>query len=191
MSHAVQNSDSPRRVAPFLFGAAVIIAALSPGVGFADQPANQDVASESTADSGLNYNPPSWPDPPDAAAMLCRLGLGTMTVLGLCAGTLWIGKHWLRGTPAKAGAGGQLRLVETVSLGNRCTVHLLRAGDQQVLVGVDGTGLKSLVPLPASFENTLAEVRPKDEAIANCELQIANCKLAAATGRAAILQFEI
>jgi flagellar biogenesis protein FliO len=107
--------------------------------------------------------------------MLRRLGIGTMTVLGLCAGTLWLGKAWLRGTPAKGGEGGQLRLLESVTLGNRCVVHLVRAGDQQVLVGVDSAGIKSLVPLLASFENTLAHVgptAPKDEAIADRELPI-------------------
>ena len=50
-----------------------------------------------------------------------------------------------------------MTLVETLPLGNRCLVHLVRVGKQQVLVGLDGGGLKSLVALPEAFDETLTE----------------------------------
>jgi hypothetical protein len=87
--------------------------------------------------------------------MFARLGLGTLLVLGLCAGTLWIGKRWLGGAAASAApAAAQVRLVETLSLGNRCVVHLLNIGTRPVLVGADAGGVKTIVPLPESFAQT-------------------------------------
>ena len=110
-------------------------------------------------DDGLYaYEPSSIPDAPDTTAMLMRLGLGTVCVLGLSASTLWLGKRWLRGGPAPVSGAGQLRLVGSISLGNRCSVHLLETGDRQVLAGVDGSGLKSLVPLPQPFETALDDM---------------------------------
>lgn len=123
-----------------------------------------------TSGDDLKYAPAAWPDAPDAASMLRRLVLGTVTVLGLCVCTIWGGKRWLGGAPARANSGAMLRLVETVSLGNRCSVHLLQAGDHQVLVGVDGGGVKSLVPLPMSFDQAIANVgSPNIETVVDLE----------------------
>jgi flagellar biogenesis protein FliO len=157
--------------------AACATVALAGNVARADElPSNTATASAQSGRDDLNYTPPTWPDAPDTAAMLRRLVLGTATVLGLCVCTLWIGRRWLRGAPRGATSGSRLRLVETVVLGNRCSVHLLQTGDHQVLVGIDGTGLKSLVPLPASFENTLAEIKPAalDGVVALAEETIAS-----------------
>src|SRR5262245_45755091 len=52
-------------------------------------------AAKKTEKGGLVYTPPAWPEEPDPKAMLTRLGLGTVLVLGLCVGTLWLGKCWL------------------------------------------------------------------------------------------------
>ena len=147
------------------------IALVLPAAWAADA-AGQEVAKPAGAtDEGLSYRPPSWPEPPDAGAMLRRLGLGTAAVLVLCAGTLWIGKRWLRGTPVKGAGGGQLHLVETVALGNRCAVHLLRAGHQQVLVGVDGSGLKTVVALPPIFDTSLSEAQSAETCVADSKLE--------------------
>lgn len=105
----------------------------------------------------LKYTPTEWPEAPDTAGMLRRLVVGTTIVLVLCVGTMVAGRRWLRGTPARSPSGNLMHLLETVSLGNRCSVHLVQVGDQQVLVGVDGNGVKSLVPLPPSFERALAD----------------------------------
>jgi flagellar biogenesis protein FliO len=116
----------------------------------------QKAVEETKADE-LAYTPPEWPDPPDTAAMLRRVVVGTGIVLGLCVCTLYAGRRWLRGAPAGNGSGAALRLVETLSLGNRCSVHLLQTGEHQVLVGIDAGGLKSLLPLPPSFERAMGD----------------------------------
>lgn len=103
----------------------------------------------------LEYTPPTWPEPPSAAGLLVRLGVGTAIVLGLSVATLWAGKRWLLG-PNRAGVGGaHMQLVESLHLGNRCTLHLIQFASRQVLVGADATGVKSIVPLPDAFEDCL------------------------------------
>jgi len=80
----------------------------------------------------------------------------------------WDGKTL---TPVKGAGGGQLHLVETVALGNRCAVHLLRAGHQQVLVGVDGSGLKTVVALPPIFDTSLSEAQSAETCVADSKLE--------------------
>jgi flagellar biogenesis protein FliO len=104
----------------------------------------------------LAYNPPPWPEAPDPKALLERLGVGTVVVLGLCVGALWAAKRWLRGAPVAA-ASQQLRLLEALPLGNRCTLYLVSAGDRRILVGADAAGLKTVTLLPEGFADALAE----------------------------------
>ena len=84
--------------------------------------------------------------------------LGTIFVLLLCVVTLWMGKRWIRPLTGPQGENKQLRIVESLTLGGRCSVYLLQAGDARVLAGVDGAGIKALLPLPAEFAVTLAEM---------------------------------
>ena len=112
----------------------------------------------------LKYEPPSIPDAPDAGKLLTRLVAGTALVLGLCCGTLWMAKRWLKISPAAAGSSGQIEIAGSVALGRRCVIHLLKIGEHQVLAGVDPTGLKSLLALPDSFENALAGAEPGEGA---------------------------
>src|SRR5262245_52603593 len=83
------------------------------------------------------YSPAAWPEAPDAAGMLKRLALGTCLVLGLCCTTLWMGKRWLSRSPLNKTGNQQLRVTESISLGNRCFVALVQAGPHQVLAGLD------------------------------------------------------
>ena len=48
---------------------------------------------------------------------------------------------------------------------DRFGVHLVKVGARQVLVGVDGGGVKSMVALPEQFGDALAEVE-KDDPVA-------------------------
>jgi flagellar biogenesis protein FliO len=89
--------------------------------------------------------------------MFVRLGLGTVAVLALCVATLWGCKRWLRATPAPSSAASQLRLLETLPLGNRCCVHLVHVANRPVLIGADASGIKTVVPLPDTFAGTLLE----------------------------------
>jgi hypothetical protein len=91
-----------------------------------------NVKSEPEAKGKFAYSPPVEPEMPDARAMLTRLGVATAAVLALCAGTLWMGRRWLGGPPAKAGQARHLHLVETLALGNRCLVHLVEVGGRPI-----------------------------------------------------------
>jgi len=112
---------------------------------------------EQAATGDLKYSEPAWPETPSAASMLSRLAIGTGIVLVLCVGTLWAGKRWLVGPvpPKQPAEASQLRLLEALALGNRCSVQLIQAGSRQVLVGLDSTGMKAVVPLNDTFEHAL------------------------------------
>jgi flagellar biogenesis protein FliO len=125
----------------------------------ADSAVTQTAPSEPGKKTELAYTPPAWPEAPDPKAMIMRLVLGTAIVLGLCAGTLLLSKRWLRGMPVKNSTTGPLSLVDTLSLGNRCHVHLVGVGNRRILVGVDAGGLKSVVPLTEPFEDTLGDLQ--------------------------------
>jgi flagellar biogenesis protein FliO len=105
------------------------------------------------------YEPPTFADGPDARSMLLRLGVGTVVVVGLCIGTLWFGKRWLQVAPPPAVGERQLGVIEALSLNHRCCVYLIKVGPRQMLAGVDGSGLKALVPLTEPFEQTLNDLQ--------------------------------
>jgi flagellar biogenesis protein FliO len=139
-------------------GLAVVAGIVLPQMLGGVAPAEVPAAGEAQKAS-LEYTPPTWPEAPDPRAMLTRLGVGTAVVLVLCVITLVVCRRWLRPAPGPGGDTGRMTLVETLPLGNRCLVHLVRVGNQQVLVGQDGGGLKSLVALPAGFDDALAEAQ--------------------------------
>jgi flagellar biogenesis protein FliO len=117
----------------------------------ADSPSNESKES-------LLYTPPALPDLPSPGSMLLRLTIGTIFVLILCVVTLWFGKRWIRPLGGPQGENKQLHLVESLTLGGRCAIYLLEAGETKVLAGVDQTGIKALLPLPGAFAGALAEL---------------------------------
>jgi flagellar biogenesis protein FliO len=131
-------------------------------VGETQSTSSKESATEKNSSSGeeLAYSPPPRPEIPDLGALLGRLVVGTVLVLALCVGTLWMGKRWLRvGAAAKTG-GGQLQVLEALPLGRRCVLYLIKANQQQIVAGIDHTGLKALLPLSESFETALSEAQP-------------------------------
>ena len=135
--------------------AAVVAGLIAPGF-FGDLMPPPSAGTRAAAKGEpLAYTPPAYPEAPDPRAMLLRLALGTGFVLVLAVTTIWLGRRWLKQGPAADAPASRLGVVETLPLGNRCAVHLVRVGRQQVLVGVDATGLRSLVALPDLFEETL------------------------------------
>ncbi len=113
--------------------------------------------AETALDTKAEYKPPTRPNMPSAQGMLARLAWGTALVLALAAASLYGMRRYLRAhEPALAGA-RELRLMETLPLGNRCALHLVHLGKREVLVGVDGTGIKTIVPLAKEFEEVLEE----------------------------------
>lgn len=106
----------------------------------------------------LDYNPPDLPELPSPQAIFLRLGIGTAVVLVLCVLTLWIGKRWVRPLALPVTENKHLRVLEVLPLGGRCSVYLLQVGETRILAGLDHTGLKTLLPLPQSFDGSLAEL---------------------------------
>ena len=92
------------------------------------------------------------------------LAVGTAVVMVLCIGKLFLCRRWLRRLPSQPSGNSHMTLIETLPLGNRCQVHLIRVGKQQVLVGLDGAGLKSLVALPDTFDEALAAMQEPADA---------------------------
>src|SRR5207249_5097415 len=66
------------------------------------------------------------------ALPISRLGVGTAVVLVLCVATLVVCRRWLRQVPGQGGGSVRMALVETLPLGNRCLIHLVRVGKQQI-----------------------------------------------------------
>jgi hypothetical protein len=85
-----------------------------------------------------------WPAPRD---LLLRLGGGTVLVLGLGVAALLLGRRWLQPKAVGEADKREFELLETLHLGNRCCVHLVRAGGQHLLTGTDATGLKAVTAL--------------------------------------------
>ena len=129
---------------------------------FEEAPPPQALAPNSELKSELTYSP-QWPAPPDTGAMLLRLVIGTVVVLGLCVGSLWLGKPWLLKLQAGHAGGQVLHIEGSVALGNRAMLYLVKVGDTQLIAGTDATGLKSLLALPASFKEVLDEQLPPAE----------------------------
>jgi flagellar biogenesis protein FliO len=103
-----------------------------------------------------DYTAPQVPDMPNPQSMLTRLALGTLIVLGMSVASIWGMRRWLQ--PAQAAAGPRtMKLLETLPLGNRCSLHLVHMGKREVLIGVDGAGIKTIVPLPEAFEEVLKD----------------------------------
>jgi hypothetical protein len=128
--------------------------------GSASQPA--DAAGEGMTD----YQPPTWPEAPDPRTLLLRLGLGTVVVLVLCVVVLRLCKNWLTGAAKPRAGDGSFQMVDTLHLGNRCWLHLVKVGTRQVLIGVDASGLKAMTPLADSFESTLTDLQGADSDLA-------------------------
>jgi flagellar biogenesis protein FliO len=132
---------------------------LEPPVAAVSSPSS--TAPATSGNNPLEYTPPPLPDLPSSGSMFLRLILGTIFVLILCVLTLWIGKRWIHPLAGPQGENKQLRIVEALPLGGRCSVYLLQAGDTKVLAGVDGAGIKALLPLPAEFAGALVEMTGK------------------------------
>ncbi len=129
---------------------------LLPGLTTTDQ-VNPTTSETPAGEDTFDYTPPPLPDFPSPRAMLLRLALGTVVVLALCVLTLLGVKRWLGPFAQTPAAGRELYVVETLQLNGRCSVFLLQTGKTRALAGVDGSGLKVLIPLNDPFEVGLAD----------------------------------
>jgi flagellar biogenesis protein FliO len=114
----------------------------------------------------ITYEPPELPEPPDISGMLTRLMVGTAVVLGLCTATLWFIKRRMGTSGGQRSGNGRLHLLESLSLSNRASLHLLQCGSCRVVVGLDAGGIKSAILLEQPFEQSLANVESLEHAAA-------------------------
>lgn len=105
------------------------------------------------AEADFSYSP-NWPEPPDTSGMLLRLGFGTVVTLGLCVATLVLGRRWLQ-RPTTNSTSRKLVIEESVVLGHRATLFLVKIGENHLVAGTDAGGLKSLIVLPTTFAEVL------------------------------------
>ena len=133
--------------------AGLMLPQLMPGETIVEKPRAKAEAPGKTSE----YTAPSLPDMPSPQALLGRLVIGTIFVLGLSVVSLWGVRRWIQTNAPDNATPHNLRLIETLQLGNRCSLHLVYLGKREVLIGVDGAGIKTVVPLATSFDEVLAE----------------------------------
>jgi flagellar biogenesis protein FliO len=118
--------------------------------------------TEKATENDLSYSP-QWPEPPNTGAMLLRVVVGTVVVLGLCVGTLWFGKPWLQRLQVAGVGNPSFHIEGSVAVGNRAMLYLVRVGETQLVAGTDVSGLKSLIALPPSFKEVLDAQVPESD----------------------------
>jgi len=112
--------------------------------------------------------------------MLLRLTLGTVFVLVLCVGSLYLSKPWLLKLQGNVAVNQAMQIEGSVTLGNRAMLYLVKIGDTQLVAGTDATGLKSLIALPASFKEVLDEQVQTEEPVATAPPQDFDLRIRAA-----------
>ncbi|AMV25030.1 hypothetical protein VT84_11580 [Gemmata sp. SH-PL17] len=113
--------------------------------------------------SGLEYAPPTAPAPPDIGALVLRLILMTVVLIGLCAVVLWLARRLNQPMGGAGDGGGRLKHEGTLALDRVCAVHILSVDGQTVAVTTDGTGLRSMVVLAEPFDAALNEANETTE----------------------------
>lgn len=108
------------------------------------------------AGGGLEYSPPAAPAAPDLGALVTRLVLLTVALVGLCFAVLWFARRANRPAGGTGDGGGRLILEGTLPLDRTSAVHVVTADGLQVAVTTDATGLRSLVLLAERFDDALA-----------------------------------
>lgn len=127
---------------------------------------------DGTADS-IGAEPLSrieWPDSDtgvDAGDTLRGIAEGTGLILAIAVVGLWALRQWLVKRTTIPGAGRNLRRIDSLSLPQRCHVHLLDVQGRRVLVAIDPAGVKGVTVLPDSFDSLIEQ--PPDETTAHAE----------------------
>ncbi len=73
------------------------------------------------------------------------------------------------------------RVEQTLALGNKSLLRVVRVGKQQVLVATDSTGIRSMVPVPGEFSELVDEpaeeqVTPEQEQFFNHLMERLNAR---------------
>lgn len=87
--------------------------------------------------------------------MLSRLVGTTLLVSAACIASLVFAKRFMVKGSGTTTRTRKMRVLDSVSLHQRCTVKLIEVEGEKLIAGFDQTGLKVLVPLNGSFDNAL------------------------------------
>ena len=118
---------------------------------------NIPMRSESKDKTNLEYTAPALPEPPNFQGMMLRLGAGTILVLGLSVGAIWAMRRWMSPIVAPMNGERVMRVKETLPLGNRCSLHWVTLGKRELVVAVDGAGIKAVQTLTEAFDEVLTD----------------------------------
>ena len=93
-----------------------------------------------------------------------KIGLNTLLVLAASIGLIVVVRRTMpRQAPAAKSPTGRLRIEQTLSLGGKAELKVIRCGLHQVLVAIDNGGIKSVVALEPSLEPERENLEPAVE----------------------------
>ena len=98
----------------------------------------------------------------DFGGLITQLVTSTLVVLGLCVAFLLIAKKFRldslvspRAKPRESNVPSDMKLESTLRLGRGNSLHIVEAGGHRLAVGMDATGIKTIVPLQPIFSQQL------------------------------------
>lgn len=91
----------------------------------------------------------------DPAQTLKDWAEGAGLLIAFVIVSLWLVRQWVARQAGASGPTAHLRTIESLSLPQRCRIHLVDVDGRQVLVAVDASGIKSVTPLPDRFASLL------------------------------------
>jgi flagellar biogenesis protein FliO len=94
-------------------------------------------------------------DAPDFSRLVTVMLVGTAVLIGGCV----VAVRWSQRTPP-APTRGDSGIVASTSLGLAGTVHLVEMNDRRLLLGVDSSGIRTIVELPGRGPRTDDVVGP-------------------------------
>ena len=110
------------------------------------------LAAESSSDSGL-----------DLSATIQKLVTSTTIILVVCVGAIFLIKKngWFQRLKSKIPIEPSV-IKQTIKLGRNSFLYLIQVEGAHLVVGIDGTGIKSIVKTGSSFENDLSTVSTEE-----------------------------
>jgi len=101
----------------------------------------------------------AWPDSSrqfDPGQTLKEWGEGAGLIVAFGVVALWLLRQWVSRRDLPGGSMSHLRTIESLSLPQRCRIHLVEVDGRHVLVAADAAGVKSVTVLPDRFAALLA-----------------------------------
>jgi flagellar protein FliO/FliZ len=147
------------RPPPLLIGVGILVIALGFGLPRLMSRTTFDAFSSDSNSTQINSEKlaaiaetPS--ERPNLLIAMARSVVGLVIVCGVCiALTRWMSKR----NPTHVGT---MAVLASLSVDNRCAIHLVRAGDRRLLIGTDISGIKALTEIPGRHSELALETVP-------------------------------